>query len=351
MSRLRDISLTALAPAIWGSTYIVTTQLLPAGVPLTVATLRALPAGLLLLVMVRELPQGAWWWKNLVLGLLNFSLFWAFLFVSAYRLPGGVAATVGAVQPLIVIALSRVVMGTSVRPFAVVAGMAGLCGVALLVLRPGASLDPIGIAAGLAGALSMAFGTVLSRHWKPPVSPLTFTAWQLTAGGLMLAPAALLLEPGLPPLTIANLAGFLSRAGRRGLHLYPVVSRPPPDRRAGGISARLPEPSRCSPSRLEPAGTSTRCGATGRRCRRAGQRLGKPARVSCPKAELTRATLLNQAHSPLRITGTRVPSGFTPSISTLSEPIIQSMWIRLEFPPCALICSCVSDAPSRKHFE
>ncbi len=209
MSRLRDIGLTALAPAIWGSTYIVTTQLLPAGVPLTVATLRALPAGLLLLAMVRELPQGAWWWKSLVLGLLNFSLFWAFLFVSAYRLPGGVAATVGAVQPLIVIAISRLVMGTSVRPLAIVAGIAGLCGVALLVLRPGASLDPIGIAAGFAGALSMAFGTVLSRHWKPPVSPLTFTAWQLTAGGLMLAPAALLLEPGLPPLTIANLAGFL----------------------------------------------------------------------------------------------------------------------------------------------
>lgn len=32
-----------------------------------------------------------------------------------------------------------------------------------------------------------------------------------------------------------------------------------------------------------------------------------------------------QAHSPLRITGTVVPSAFTPSISTLSEPIIQSI--------------------------
>ena len=209
MSNARDVALTALAPAIWGSTYIVTTQLLPPGMPLTVAALRALPAGLLLLLIVRQWPQGAWWWKSLVLGALNFSLFWGFLFVSAYRLPGGVAATVGAVQPLIVIALSRIVMGTPVRTIALLAGAAGLCGVALLVLRPGAALDPVGIAAGLAGALSMALGTVLSRHWKSPVSPLTFTAWQLTAGGLLLAPVALLMEPSLPPLTPANVIGFL----------------------------------------------------------------------------------------------------------------------------------------------
>ncbi|CAI2931745.1 protein of unknown function [Aminobacter niigataensis] len=49
MSRNSDLLLTAIAPAIWGSTYIVTTEFLPAGYPLTVAMLRALPAGLLLL--------------------------------------------------------------------------------------------------------------------------------------------------------------------------------------------------------------------------------------------------------------------------------------------------------------
>ena len=107
MSRAADVLLTATAPAIWGSTYIVTTQLLPAGYPLTVAMLRALPAGLLLLLFVRELPKGIWWHRTLLLGALNFSFFWAMLFVSAYRLPGGVAATVGAIQPLIVLGLSR----------------------------------------------------------------------------------------------------------------------------------------------------------------------------------------------------------------------------------------------------
>ncbi|MDO3433289.1 EamA family transporter [Rhizobium sp. CBN3] len=205
---LADVLTTAVAPAIWGSTYFVTTSLLPQGYPLTVALLRALPAGLLLLLIVRKLPTGVWWGRAFLLGALNFSFFWAMLFVSAYRLPGGVAATVGAVQPLIVIALSRLFLGKPVRPLAVLAGLAGMAGVALLVLTPKASLDPVGVAAGIAGAVSMAFGTVLSRRWAPPVSNLTFTAWQLSAGGILLVPFALFLEPALPSPSIANIAGI-----------------------------------------------------------------------------------------------------------------------------------------------
>jgi probable blue pigment (indigoidine) exporter len=208
MSRNLDLLLTAVAPAIWGSTYLVTTELLPAGYPLTVAMLRALPAGLLLLLAVRQLPQGIWWARVFVLGALNFSVFWWLLFVAAYRLPGGVAATVGAVQPLIVILLARGLLGTPVRALSIAAAVAGMAGVALLILTPQATLDPVGITAGLAGAVSMAAGTVLSRRWQPPVSPLTFTAWQLTAGGLLLLPAVLWLEPSLPALTLPNIAGF-----------------------------------------------------------------------------------------------------------------------------------------------
>lgn len=207
-SSLPDIALTALAPAIWGSTYLVTTEFLPHGYPLTVAMLRALPAGLILLLVVRQLPHGAWWARSFILGALNFSFFWAMLFLSAYRLPGGVAATVGAVQPLIVVMLARHLIGTPVRMMAIVAGFVGMAGVGLLVLTPRAALDPIGIIAGLAGAVSMAFGTVLSRHWRPPVSNLTFTAWQLTAGGLLLLPVALLVEPALPVPTTANILGM-----------------------------------------------------------------------------------------------------------------------------------------------
>lgn len=208
MSRSTDLLLTATAPAIWGSTYVVTTLMLPQGYPLTVAMLRALPAGLLLLLAVRQIPHGIWWLRSAILGALNFSIFWALLFVAAYRLPGGVAATLGAIQPLIVILLARALLGTPVRGLAVLAALAGIGGVALLVLGPKAALDPVGVAAGLASAASMALGTVLSRRWQPPVSALAFTSWQLTAGGALLLPVALLAEPVLPPVTTLNVLGI-----------------------------------------------------------------------------------------------------------------------------------------------
>ncbi|MFD0891591.1 EamA family transporter, partial [Streptosporangium algeriense] len=88
--------LTALAPLVWGTTYVVTTELLPRGHPLFAGLLRALPAGLLALAITRTLPKGAWWGRATVLGVLNIGLFLPLLFVAAERLPGGVAATLGA---------------------------------------------------------------------------------------------------------------------------------------------------------------------------------------------------------------------------------------------------------------
>ncbi|WP_321499706.1 EamA family transporter [Breoghania sp.] len=209
MSRSTDILLTGLAPAIWGSTYLVTTEALPQGYPITLSVLRALPAGLLLIAVTRCLPPRAWLGRVFALGALNFSLFWVCLFIAAYRLPGGVAATLGSFQAIMVIIMARGWLGTPIRTGAVIAALAGVLGVGLLVLGPEAKLDPIGIAAGIGGAASMAAGTVLSRRWQPPVPALSFTAWQLTAGGLLLLPLALLMEPPLPQLSALNLAGLI----------------------------------------------------------------------------------------------------------------------------------------------
>lgn len=225
MTRGADVLATALAPAIWGSTYIVTTEFLPQGYPLTVAMLRALPAGLLLLLWARRLPHGIWWLRSLALGSLNFALFWAMLFVTAYRLPGGVAATLGSIQTLIVIGLARVLLGSPVRGWSVVAALAGIGGVALLVLTPAAALDPYGIAAGLLGAAAMALGTVLSRRWQPPVSALSFASWQLLAGGLVLLPFAVWLEPPLPALTGTNIGGLAYLAIIGGAFTYALWFR------------------------------------------------------------------------------------------------------------------------------
>ena len=203
-----DILLTAVAPLIWGSTYIVATTYLPGLDPLFVSALRALPAGVLLLLLTRQLPAGIWWVRVFVLGALNFTIFWWMLFIAAYRLPGGVAATVGAVQPFIIVFLARALVGTPIRTVSVLAAIGGAFGVAILILKPGASLDPLGVAAGLCGAVSMAFGTVLTRRWQPKVPLLTFTAWQLSAGGILLSPVLLIHQRDLLALDLSNMTAI-----------------------------------------------------------------------------------------------------------------------------------------------
>ncbi|PSJ28412.1 EamA family transporter [Streptosporangium nondiastaticum] len=207
-NRVGTLLLTALAPAVWGTTYLVTTELLPPGRPLLAAVVRALPAGLALVAVTRRLPQGVWWWRALVLGALNIGAFFALLFVAAYRLPGGVAATVGAIQPLLVAVLSSGLLGERLRPRTLIAAVAGVAGVSLLVLRAGARLDGLGVAAAAGGAVVMATGVVLSKRWTSPAPLLATTGWQLVAGGLLLLPVALFTEGPPPAPTSTNLAGY-----------------------------------------------------------------------------------------------------------------------------------------------
>lgn len=231
---VRTTIVTALAPALWGTTYVVTTGFLPADRPVLAAAIRVMPVGLLLALASRTRPTGHWWWRTAVLGTLNFGIFQALLFVAAYRLPGGVAATAGAIMPLVVAALAALVLGERFRATTAIGAVAGIVGVGLLVLTPEATLDPVGVAAALGGTLSMAAGIVLTKHWGRPVALLTATGWQLVAGGLLLVPVSLAVE-GLPPaFTARNWAGaaWLALVGTglayavwfRGIERLPAAS-------------------------------------------------------------------------------------------------------------------------------
>ncbi|MFI8618095.1 EamA family transporter [Acidovorax sp. NPDC077693] len=213
-----DALTTAVGPVIWGSTYIVTTELLPPDRPFTAALLRTLPAGLLLVLWCRRWPAwGDWtgWRRLVVLAALNIGVFQALLFVAAYRLPGGVAAVVGAIGPLVVMGLTWAMDHRRPPAVALAAGALGVLGMAALLLSPGARWDMVGVAAALVGTLCMAAGTFWSRRWRSDLPVLAFTGWQLLAGGLMLAPVAWLVDPPLPVLTAVNVAGYvyLSVAG------------------------------------------------------------------------------------------------------------------------------------------
>ncbi|MGK3113446.1 EamA family transporter [Candidatus Pantoea formicae] len=234
ISYWRDVLLTALAPAIWGSTYIVTTQLLPPDRPFTAALIRVLPAGILLLLFTRRLPALRDLGRLIILSGLNIGVFQALLFVAAYRLPGGLAAVLGAIQPLLVMMLVWGIDRRAPRALTLWAALAGVLGMALLLLSPQTVFDPVGIAAALLGATCMATGVWLTRRWKIDLPVMALTGWQLLFGGLILLPAAWLIDAPLPSLTGLQWAAYawLSLAGAlvayglwfRGINRLPSVA-------------------------------------------------------------------------------------------------------------------------------
>jgi probable blue pigment (indigoidine) exporter len=206
---MRTLLITAVAPVAWGTTYIVTETFLPPDRPLFAAAARALPAGLVLLAFRHRLPRGDWWWKAALLGLCNIGLFFPLVFLAAYELPGGLAATVQAMSPLAVMAIALPTLGERPGARRVVAGLVGIVGVGLLVLRAGSQISTLGLLAAIGSVLVSALGFVLVKRWPSPTDMLTTISWQLVAGGLVLVPVALLVEGPPPALSAANVGGLL----------------------------------------------------------------------------------------------------------------------------------------------
>ncbi|MBB5019523.1 putative blue pigment (indigoidine) exporter [Chitinivorax tropicus] len=203
-----DVLITSFAPMIWGSTYLVTTEFLPPSRPFTAACFRALPAGLLLILLSRHWPKRDGWKRLVILSALNIGIFQACLFIAAYRLPGGLAAVIGAIQPLLVLGLGWGVDNRKPSTMAVVATTTSIIGMAALLLSPNTRWDGLGIAAAFFGATCMACGTFLARRWHSGMPIQAFTGWQLFLGGLMLVPVAGLMDPPLPNLTTQNVLGY-----------------------------------------------------------------------------------------------------------------------------------------------
>ncbi|GAA3464690.1 EamA family transporter [Saccharothrix longispora] len=199
---------TAVAPIAWGSTYYVTQHFLPAGNPLWGSVLRALPAGLLLLLVRRRLPRGRWWRRSLVLGTLNMGAFFALVYLAAQLLPTSLAATIMATSPAAMIALAWPLLGERPRARAVLGALVGIGGVVLMLSAGVDRVDPVGVAVSVAAMAMSAFGHVLTKRWGAGADVLSVTSWQLVAGGLVLVVPAVAVEGAPPPLSATALAGF-----------------------------------------------------------------------------------------------------------------------------------------------
>jgi probable blue pigment (indigoidine) exporter len=220
-TRSRWAYLAAITPIVFGTTYLLTTEFLPPGRPLLAALMRSLPTGIVLVIGSRPPPR-AWWSRFVILSLLYCSAFFPLLFVAAYLLPGGVAAVINSITPIIVVILSVPWLGVRIRPIQIVAGLLGVAGVALLVLRSNAQLNGWGLLAMTSCVTMLGFATVLTKRWghPPGMNAAGFTGWTFLLGGLTLLPFTLIVE-GLPSdLTARNIGGLVYLVVISGILAY-----------------------------------------------------------------------------------------------------------------------------------
>ncbi|MDN3029256.1 EamA family transporter [Streptomyces sp. S.PB5] len=202
------VALTAVAPVAWGTNYFVTHEYLPADSPLYGAALRALPAGLVLLLLCRRLPRGAWWWRSAVLGLLNVSVFFVLVYAASQLLPTSVASSVMAVSPLTMMLIAWSLVAERPSGAHLAGAAVGLGGVCLMLLTGADGVSVPGILASAGAMLVSSFGHILTKRWGAHTDVLASTAWQLTAGALFLVPAAAVAEGPPPALSASALLAF-----------------------------------------------------------------------------------------------------------------------------------------------
>ncbi len=190
----------AIIYVVWGSTYLAIRWGIETIPPFTMASVRYVLAGALLLAWVkyrgapriaaRDLPP-AFLTGGLMLLCGNGGVVWA-----EQRVPSGLAALLIGVEPLFIVLLQATLPAERRRPSArALVGVAfGVAGVILLVGPAGglsgSRADAAGAAAILFAAFAWALGSLLSRNFAPPASPLQATALQMLAGGVLLGCAS-----------------------------------------------------------------------------------------------------------------------------------------------------------------
>ncbi len=207
-AKWRWVLICAIAPVSWGATYFVTRHFLPDGAPLWSAALRALPAGVILLAVARRLPSGSWWWRSLVLGLLNFGAFFVLVYLAAQLLPTSVAASVMALAPVALSMLAIPLLRQRPTAYMLIGAVLGVVGVGLLVGLGASRIDPLGVAISLMALLLSSLGAILATKWRDDLPLVATTSWQLVAGGLMLLVAAIVVEGAPPAMTSTSVLAY-----------------------------------------------------------------------------------------------------------------------------------------------
>jgi drug/metabolite transporter (DMT)-like permease len=212
---------------VWGSTYLAIALMIETMPPLLAAGVRFAAAGVIMLAFLaaRRLATGAseddepvrWiqWRSAIVIGaLLLFGGNGGVVLAEQY-IPSGIAAVIIATVPIWMAAFDAAV--TRRRPSWLVIGglLAGIAGVAVLLVPVEglAEVNPIGIGLCVAAAFFWAAGSIYARHAPLPRSGVLASGMELVGGGaVLLVVGSLLGEVGEANAAAFSMSSILALA-------------------------------------------------------------------------------------------------------------------------------------------
>ena len=205
MNLILNWFLMILPFALWGTSMAAMTPLVSSGGAELVASLRLLPAGILVLITTYFLKRDLRIYKCdlkwfVVFTIVDATLFQLFLTYGISKTGAGLGSVLIDSQPLLVALLARAIFGNLINPIGWLGLLFGLGGIIFLGfpmeflekwwLMSDTSLSDvqfnIGEAWMLAASLAMALGTILIRFTCKKSDPVAVTGWHMVFGSLPL---------------------------------------------------------------------------------------------------------------------------------------------------------------------
>ena len=205
MNSILNWFLMILPFALWGTSMAAMTPLVSSAGPELVASLRLLPAGLVVLITTYFFKRDLKIYKCdlkwfLVFTIVDGTFFQLFLTYGISKTGAGLGSVLIDSQPLLVAILARAIFGNLINPIGWLGLMFGLGGIVFLGvpkeflenwwLMSDESISDVAFNVGelwmLAAALAMALGTILIRFTCTKSDPVAVTGWHMVFGSLPL---------------------------------------------------------------------------------------------------------------------------------------------------------------------
>ena len=183
--------LLAMIPAFfWGTTYAVAQSTLQDWPLPLLGALRALPAGLLLLLIKPTLPKRNEWVILLRLGMVNIGVFFSLIFVMALTLPSAISAVGMVSLPVFAMLFDWLINKRSPNKIQAFFGLL-LVLLAWLLFNPNTiQLNYVGLAAMFGAIICILCGSNMTKSLGSRMHWWTVLTWQLILGGVILTIAA-----------------------------------------------------------------------------------------------------------------------------------------------------------------